>query len=109
MTAAGRDRQHAIHSVLGNYLDVAGPMQFWTSLQAMSDVAFFDTRVLMARRGWPRAQTRFAIDLLRPDWIADAYWRDFTAAARNSGLPLVLGGHSVVSGGLLALLEYWQE
>jgi hypothetical protein len=53
---------------------------------------------------------RFWSDLLRPDMIVDPTARAFTAAARDAGVPVLLGGHSLVSGGLLVLIDCaWRE
>ena len=72
----------------------------------MADAAIFDTRIIMAARGsLPAAADRFASDLLRPEWVSDPWLREFTEAARNASIPLLLGGHGVVSGGLFALAE----
>jgi len=37
--------------------------------------------------------------------IADPWLRDFTTAAANAPIPVLLGGHGVVAGGLYALAE----
>jgi hypothetical protein len=37
--------------------------------------------------------------------VKEPFLRDFSRAAAEAPVPIVLGGHSVVSGGLMALLE----
>ncbi|GAI01183.1 unnamed protein product [marine sediment metagenome] len=54
---------------------------------------------------WPSANDRFYSDLLKPEKISDPFLREFTYEALNASIPIVLGGHSLVSGGLYALVE----
>lgn len=53
----------------------------------------------------PSASDRFYSDLLRVDEIADPTVREFTRAAANAKIPVLLGGHSLVAGGLWALID----
>lgn len=106
MTASERAARGEVRSLIGVLLREVGPVRFFEELATMADAAIFDTRVLMAARGpLPPAVDRFASDLLRPDWIANPWLREFTEAAKNAPIPLLLGGHGVVAGGLFALAE----
>lgn len=106
MTASERAARGEVRSLIGVLLREVGPVRFFEELATMADAAIFDTRVLMAARGpLPPAVDRFASDLLRPDWIADPWLHEFTEAAQNAPIPLLLGGHGVVAGGLFALAE----
>ena len=58
-----------------------------------------------SRRIWPSAADRFYSDLRQPEKISDPWVRRFTEAAIEAPIPVVLGGHSLVSGGLYALVE----
>jgi hypothetical protein len=72
----------------------------------LADAMFLDSRVILAaRRAWPSPSDRFSSDLRRPEEIADPFLREFTAAAGAAPIPVVLGGHSLVSGGLMALVN----
>jgi len=75
-------------------------------LSALGQAAFIDSRVIFAHRGlWPLTADRFYSDLRQPDKIADPFVRHFTEAAMQAPTPIVLGGHSLVAGGLYALIE----
>ncbi len=83
-----------------------GERAFFRRLSLACDGAVIDARPLLARDGLlPEASVRFASDLLRPDAITDPTWRSFTEAALDAPIPVLLGGHSAVSGGLYLLAE----
>jgi hypothetical protein len=106
MLASGRAERGEVRSLIGAMVDQAGPRAFLRSLGSMSEGAIWDTRVWMSQRGpWPSAADRFSADLGRADDIEDAGLRELTAAVEEAPLPVVTGGHGVVAGGLLALLE----
>jgi hypothetical protein len=106
MRASGRQAQGQARSVLGYLLDQVGIERFFDILGEMSQAVFLDSRVLFAhRRLWPTAADRFASDLRQPQAIADPFVRDLTVAAMNASVPVVMGGHSLVAGGLYALVE----
>jgi hypothetical protein len=106
MRASGRIARGEVRSLLGDYLDAVGAREFFATLARLADAALIDTRVLFAhRRLDPPASDRFNSDLLNADAIADPFIRELTAAARATALPILLGGHSVVAGGMYALVE----
>ncbi|HEY8884495.1 MAG TPA: hypothetical protein VIO35_04220, partial [Chloroflexota bacterium] len=56
------------------------------------------------------ASDRFHSDLLQPEAIVDPVARAFTQAALAAPIPVVLGGHSLVAGGLWVLSDAaWRE
>ena len=93
-------------SVMGYMLESAGVKGFFDKLGEMGDAAFLDSRVLFAHMG-KRFSTadRFHSDTLEPDEISDPWLKEFTLEAMEASIPVVLGGHSLVSGGLLALID----
>lgn len=110
MVASGRLARGEVHSLLGRLLALLGPAGFFEELARMVDAAIIDTRVLMAAQGhYPSAADRFASDLFLVDSIADEWVRSFTAAAANAPIPILLGGHGVVAGGLYVLSEVIAE
>ena len=106
MNASGRQDTGGVRSLIADYLTRLGPAAFFDTLATMTDAVVFDTRVALAHRGvWPSAADRYASDLGWPDHIADPFLRALTEAALIAPMPVVLGGHSVVSGDLYGLLE----
>ncbi len=104
MRASGREARGEVRSLLGTLLDVMTPKQVIEELGRLADGVILDTRVLFAHRHLqPTASDRFYSDLLQPETIVDPFIRELTAAARGAEFPLLLGGHSVVSGGIYAL------
>jgi hypothetical protein len=100
-------------SVLGELLDRDGPDALAAIVGRLADAALIDTRVLMAHRtgaaesARPEAEDRFASDLLLPSTIADPWLRALTSSAATalSDHPIVLGGHTLVNGGLRLLAQ----
>ncbi|KPK21843.1 MAG: hypothetical protein AMJ76_01590 [Dehalococcoidia bacterium SM23_28_1] len=111
MQAEGRLRDGQARSLLGFYLAEVGVERFFATLAELADAAFLDIRVLMAHLGIEASRAdRFLSDLGRHEAIEEPFLREFTRAAGRASIPVVLGGHSLVSGGLMALVEYaWQE
>jgi len=110
MRASGRLAGGLVRSLLADYVGLVGLEPFFRETGELADAIFLDSRVMMAARGsWPSPADRFYSDLRRPDDIADSFLREFTAAALHAPVPVVLGGHSLVSGGLLALIDQVTE
>ncbi len=106
MRASGRQARGEVRSLLGYYLERAGARDFFSTLSRLADAAVIDTRVLFAHeRVSPPANDRFNSDLLHAEDIVDPFVREFTLAARDAAIPVLLGGHSLVSGGMYALAE----
>ena len=106
MVASGRVENGEVQSVLSPWLKARGFAGFFADLGNLADAVIFDSRVLMAAEGiHPDAADRFASDLYWLDSIRDPWLRDFTQAAAEAPVPVILGGHSVVAGGLYALAE----
>lgn len=110
MVASGRLEQGSVRSMLTPWIKARGFAGFFDDLAGLADAAIFDSRVLFAAHGvYPDAADRFASDLFWLDAIRDPWLREFTAAAGEASLPVILGGHSVVAGGLYALAEIIQR
>ncbi len=106
MRASGRQARGEVRTLLASLLYEVGPTRLFALLAELGDALVFDTRPLFAQIApGLSAADRFASDLLRPDLISDPLVRDFTTAARDTPLPVVLGGHALVTGGLWLLAQ----
>jgi hypothetical protein len=103
--------EHRARSVLGFLLEAVGVSAFVDRLCTLGDAVVLDTRVIEAHLGVaPAREDRFQSDLLNAEAIADPFLRELTAAVRGASKPVLLGGHSLVSGGLMALTDAaWAE
>ncbi len=106
MLANGRAERGEVRSLIGEMIDDVGPEVFVERLSTMADAVLWDTRVWMAHAGaWPPEGDRFAADLGWADAVMDPGLRRLTAAVAGSPIPVLCGGHGVVAGAVLALLE----
>ena len=106
MRASGRLARGEVRSLLGYYLDAVGLERFFEELATLGQAIFLDNRVLLAHRGlWPSAADRFHSDLRQPAQIADPFVRALTEVAMAAPVPVIMGGHSLVAGGMYALVE----
>jgi hypothetical protein len=111
LRAAGPGGRRPPRSVVGLVLDDHGPDAFGALLAELGDAAIIDTRVLLAHRlgpdegAWPPAEDRFASDLLLAERIRDPWLRALTAAARDSTIPVLLGGHTLVGPAIRLALQ----
>jgi hypothetical protein len=111
MVAGQRWSAGGVRSLFAYHLQAVGVARFFEELATLGDAAFIDTRVLLAHLGLhPSRADRFLSDLGRASEIEDAFLREFTEAAARATIPVMLGGHSLVSGSLMALIEVaWRE
>ena len=99
-----RNRREPAQSLLGALYREAGPRRFSAALSSMGDAMIWDTRPFLAQIGTGvTRRERFAADL--------GYWADIESRALRElvialrDVPVLLGGHSLVSGGLLAAID----
>jgi hypothetical protein len=103
--AIGRPNRRPPRSILGELLERDGAASLGSHVAGLADGALIDSRVLIAHRlgaderSWPPPEDRFASDLLLAERVRDPWLRDLTAAARDAGIPILLGGHSLVGPG----------
>jgi hypothetical protein len=105
MRALGREQAGLARSLLGPWLEAVGMDAFFASL-ADQDAVVFDDRVLLAH--WRRPFTeeeRFAADAGRQDLVRDDSLRELSRSAAAAPVPVLLGGHSLVYGGLWRMAE----
>ncbi|HUF54878.1 MAG TPA: hypothetical protein VMR52_14100 [Dehalococcoidia bacterium] len=107
MEAEGRAEAGLARSLVAFYIEEAGIERFFAALPELGDAAFIDTRVLLAhKRIAASREDRFLSDA--GDWerIREPWLREFTQRAAEAAIPVLLSGHSLMSGGLMALNEY---
>jgi len=106
MVASGRLQRGEVRSLLAEFLQEVGVGRFFATLSALADGVLLDSRVILGARGlWPPNADRFNADLFRWREVEEPFLRTFSQAALEAGVPILMGGQSVVSGGLMALLE----
>ncbi|MGQ9553180.1 MAG: hypothetical protein ACUVWR_03590 [Anaerolineae bacterium] len=106
MRASGRLARGEVRSLLGLLADQVGFPAMFATLAQLAGALLLDTRVIMAHhRQWPRVEDRFHSDLGQVDAIEDAWLRQMTQAALECGVPVLMGGHCLVSGGLYLLAD----
>ena len=102
MRSAHGDGIPLLHQVIA----ADGPHAFFARLARSCDAALIDTRPLLSTGSTlPSPDVRFNSDLLQPEAVTDPHWKTFTEAALESRIPILLGGHSLVSGGLYLLAK----
>tara|TARA_B100001123_G_scaffold333291_1_gene376132 strand:- start:4589 stop:5716 length:1128 start_codon:yes stop_codon:yes gene_type:complete len=108
---SGAPEGHLPRSLIGRLLEELGLQRFTAELASLADGIVLDTRILLAQAGSKAVrEDRFQSDLLTSEKIADPWLRDLTAALKSMGPPVLLGGHSLVNGGLMALSDQaWLE
>ncbi len=106
MQAAGRDASGQARSLLGFHVQKVGLRAFFEEAAQLGDAAVIDSRVLLAHMGAsPSRADRFASDLGRWEDVRDPFLRELTQATAEAPIPVVLGGHSLLSGGLMLLTD----
>lgn len=99
-----RTRGGQATSWLASMYEQAGQRRFIETLKSMGDAVIWDTRPFLAHlgQGLSRAD-RFAADMGLWELIEDEWLRELTIDLWDA--PVLTGGHSLVSGGLLAAID----
>ena len=106
MKALGRDTRGEVKALMGRLVEELGFDSFFSFLAEIALGAVLDTRVLFEHFGWKLTPAdRFASDLGEVDLISHPQLKEFTRAAMEAPIPILLGGHSLVTGGLWALID----
>jgi hypothetical protein len=106
MRASGRQDRGEVRSLLGYYYQKVGPKRFFATMGEMAQALFFDNRVLWVHSGsWAAPSDRFNSDLRRPELIKDEFLRTFTEAAVEAPIPVIMGGHSLISGDMFVIVD----
>lgn len=106
LKSQGRDVRGEVNSLVAKMISVMGYRDFFQFLPEICDGAVLDTRIIFSHFKWDLSQSdRFYSDVGMADKIEHPELREFTIAAHNSPIPVMMGGHSLVTGGLWALSE----
>lgn len=99
-------------SLLADWARRLGPADLVAELATLGDAVVLDSRVLMAAlagtpdvAAWPPAEERFASDFGDATRIETEWLAEMTGAAAASPVPVLLGGHALVSDGLRILVD----
>lgn len=106
MRALGRADRNEVHSLLGFLWEQLTPRGLVEYISSIADAAFLDTRVLFAhlRLNLTEGQ-RFSSDLGLVERVEHPGLREFTAAVYEAPIPILLGGHSLVTGSMWSLVD----
>lgn len=108
---ASAPQGHTPRSLVGRLLEEVGVERIGDELASLADGVVLDTRVLLAHAGSQASrEDRFQSDLLAAAEVADPWLRDLTAALAAAAVPVLPGGHTLLSGGVMALADQaWLE
>jgi hypothetical protein len=103
-------------SLLAAFLGRTSPAELIAELSRLGDAVVLDTRVLMAAVSgsadaatWPPEEERFAADFGDTGRVDTPWLRELTEAAAASSVPILFGGHALMSDGLrLIVAAAWQ-
>ncbi len=103
-------------SILAALMRRSSPAVLIEELARLGDAVILDTRVLMASvaespdaGAWPPEEERFASDFGDHARIGTPWLRELTEAAASAPVPVLFGGHALVSDGLrLIVAAAWQ-
>lgn len=106
MRALGRIERKEVVSLLGYIMEKISPEACVEALEQICDCALIDTRVLFAHFAKDVSTSdRFYSDISMYNEIEDAFVRHFTKVLSEAKIPIVCGGHTLVNGGVWALLD----
>jgi len=104
MKSLGRVEAKEVVSLLGLLIEHAGLEKFFEYLSGLARCAFIDSRVLTYHyQQYPSDRDRFLSDLGLWQEVENPWLKEFTRAAVECPIPVILGGHSLVAGSLWAL------
>src|SRR4029077_4686316 len=99
-------------SILARWVEERGAAALVKEREALGDAVILDTRVVMSALGgsaesdaWPPQEERFASDFADLEPIQTTWLRELVAAARQSRVPFLFGGHSLVSDGIRLIVS----
>ena len=103
-------------SLLAAFMERTSPAELIAELSRLGDAVVLDTRVLMAALAgssdavaWPPEEERLASDFGDAGRVATPWLRELTEAAAHAPVPVLCGGHALISDGLRIIVRAaWQ-
>ncbi|HET6380681.1 MAG TPA: hypothetical protein VFH63_06550 [candidate division Zixibacteria bacterium] len=99
-------------SLMADWARHRGPRDLVNELASLGDAVILDSRVVMAAlagssdaAAWPPEEDRFASDFGDAARVATPWLAELTAAAGEASVPVLMGGHALLSDGLRILVE----
>lgn len=113
MKALGRIDRGEVSSFLGLLAEQHGVDALFSYFESVGEAMLWDNRAPLYHmgRGLPGHSSgeadwdRFMMDLFYPEAVKDPVLQTIADRAWESDMPMLLGGHSLVSGGIYALVE----
>jgi hypothetical protein len=94
------------------WLERLGAADLVAQLASLGDAVILDSRVIMAAlagsadaAAWPPEEERFASDFGDASRLATPWLRELTEAAAAASVPVLMGGHALLSDGLRIMVE----
>ncbi|ARU61111.1 hypothetical protein CBW65_08560 [Tumebacillus avium] len=106
MKALGRIERGEVRSLVGAMVEAVGWKRFFAVLEEQAGCVLFDTRVALEHLGVHVSEReRFAADLGMVEEIQHPVLRELAEAAASCRIPVLMGGQSLVGGGLRIWLD----
>lgn len=110
MRSSGRMKNGDVKSFLAQMIQHNGLDSVLSFFEANCKGMVIDSRVLFAHIcGKVNMNDRFYSDLGVPEKIGDPFVAEFTERVKNSPIPILTGGHSLILGGMWALVSAFGE
>jgi len=110
MRSWGRITRKEVRSFLGKMIEINGLDSIFSFIEETSKGAVIDSRVIFAHICKKVSRKdRFYSDLGRDEFIGNPFVAEFTRRVRNSPIPILTGGHSLILGGMWALVSAFGE
>lgn len=95
-----------VRSLLLELFRAKGPRGLIAAMAGIGDVVVWDVRTLFGALGiWPEPEERFAFDLLEWEELDDPLLQELARAVAEAPVPMILGGHALVSGAMYLAVE----
>ncbi|MFP4497998.1 MAG: hypothetical protein ACLFQV_07255, partial [Vulcanimicrobiota bacterium] len=110
MRSSGRLGRGEVLSLMGTMMERLGINETFEFMEKVSQAAILDSRVIFGHLvGQVHTADRFYSDLYEFDKINNPIVKEITRRAYESKIPILLGGHSLILGGLWALVSAYGQ